>query len=66
MSVFFCEKIKDIQMILQLSKCLSATNICGQNMFLMCDFISDRVKSLILKTCKSINLQTIHISMDSL
>ena len=44
-------------MILQLSEYLSAINICGQNMFLMCDFIfmqhnshSDRVKSLNLKT----------------
>ena len=30
---FFYEKLEDIQMILQLSECLSATNICGQNMF---------------------------------
>ena len=60
-------------MILQLFGWLSATNICGQNTFLTCDFIfmqhnshSDRVKSLSLKTCKSINLQAIHIYKDSL
>ena len=36
---FFCEKLEDIQMILQLSECLSAANICEQNMFPMCDFM---------------------------
>ena len=35
----YCEKLEDIQMILQLSECLSATNICEQNMFSTCDFI---------------------------
>ena len=46
-------KTEDIQMILQLSQCLSSTNICGQNMLLMCNFIfmqhnrhSDKVKSM--------------------
>ena len=34
-----CEKLGDIQMILQLSECLSATNICEQNMFSRWDFI---------------------------
>ena len=55
------QSTEDIQIILHLSKCLSATNICGQNMLLTCDFIfiqhnsySDRIKSLNLKTCKSI------------
>ena len=31
------EKLEDIQMILQLSECLSATNICEQNTFPACD-----------------------------
>ena len=35
----FCEKLEDIQMILQLSECLSATNICEQNTTPMCDFM---------------------------
>ena len=35
--LYFCEKLEDIQMILQLSECLSATNICEQNKFPMCD-----------------------------
>ena len=69
----FLRKMEDIQTILQRSECLSAAKICGQNMFLMCNFIfmqhnshSDKVKSLNLKTCKSINLKPIHIYMDSL
>ena len=38
--ITFCKKKqKDIQMILQLSKCLSATNICEENMFPTCDFM---------------------------
>ena len=35
-----CEKLEDIQTILQLSECLSATNICEQNTFSMGGFIS--------------------------
>ena len=62
---FILAKTEDIPMTLQLCKCLFATNICGQNRFLMCDIISDRVKSFISKTCKFINLQTIYIYMDS-
>ena len=34
-----CEKLGDIQMILQLSESLSATNMCEQSMFSRCDFI---------------------------
>ena len=34
-----CEKRGDIQMTLQLSECLSVTNICEQNTFARCDFI---------------------------
>ena len=34
-----CKKLEDIQMILQLSELLSATNICEQNTFSTCDFI---------------------------
>ena len=33
---FINEKLEDIQMILQLSECLSATNICEQNTFPAC------------------------------
>ena len=57
-----------IQMILQLSKCLSATNICEQNTIPMCDFMFMQHKTYSDKvsTCKSINLQTIHIYMGSL
>ena len=51
MSIFL-RKMEDIQMILQLSECLSATNICEQDTFLTCDFIfmqynshSDNVKA---------------------
>ena len=66
---FFLRKIEDTQMILQQSECLSATNICGQNTLLPCNFIfmqhnshSDMVeslnlKSLNLKTCKLINIR---------
>ena len=34
-----CEKWEDIQMILQLSECLSVTNICDHNTFARCDFV---------------------------
>ena len=66
---FFLRKIEDTQMILQQSECLSATNICGQNTLLTCNFIfmqhnshSDMVeslnlKNLNLKTCKLINIR---------
>ena len=40
--VFLGEKLEDIQMILQLSERLSATNICEQN---MCDFMFMQHKS---------------------
>ena len=70
--LFFSRIMENIQ-ILQLSECLSATNIYGQNTFLTCDFIfmqhnshSDKFKSLNLRTCKSINLQSIHIYIDSI
>ena len=36
---FFCKKLLDIQLILQLSRCLSVTNISKHNMFGMCDFM---------------------------
>ena len=38
---FFCEKLEDIQMTLQLSKCLFATNICGKKKkkISTCDFM---------------------------
>ena len=40
MSIFFAVlKLEDIQKILQHSECLSATNICEQNMFPTCDFM---------------------------
>ena len=35
----FNEKLEDIQMISQLSECLSATKIREQNMFPACDFM---------------------------
>ena len=64
MSSSFKNKI-DIHLILQLSRCLSATFVCKHNTFSMYDFMfmlhnsnSNKVKSLNLKTCKSINLQT--------
>ena len=31
--------LEDIQMVLQLSESLYATNICEKNMILMCDFM---------------------------
>ena len=37
--LFFFEKLEDIQMILQLSRCLFATNIYEQNMIPMYDFM---------------------------
>ena len=33
------QKVEDTQMILQLFKCIFATNICEQNMFPTCDFM---------------------------
>ena len=36
--IFFFAKLADIQMKLQLLECLSATNICEQNMFPTCNF----------------------------
>ena len=44
----FCETLEDIQMILQLSECLSATNICEQNM----------LPCAILCLCNTIVIQT--------
>ena len=37
--LIFCEKLEDIQMILQLSECLSAINICEQITIPTCDFM---------------------------
>ena len=56
----------DIQLILQLSGCLSVTNI-SKHMFFTCDFMLQhksflKGKSLNLKTC--INLKSIFIYMD--
>ena len=54
------------QMKLQLSGCFSATNICKHNVFHMRFYVYatqksfQQGKSLNLKICKSINLQTIH------
>ena len=60
-------------MNLQLSVCLSATNMTKHNMFSMWDYMFmqhndhfNKGVSLNLKTGKSMNLQTIHIYMDSL
>ena len=67
----FCKEV-DMQMILQMSGCLELQQICKHSTFSTCDFMFmqhtshyDKV-SLNLKTCKSINLQAIHIYMDSL
>ena len=60
-----CKKL-DIQITLQLFMCLSAANICKHNTFSMCNttvIMSRYSKSINLKTCKSMNLQTIHIYM---
>ena len=44
----FLWKTEDIQMTLQLSECLSATNIWEQNLFPTCDFMfMQHIKSLI-------------------
>ena len=43
--LIFCEKLDNIQMILQLSECLSAINICEQNTIAMCDFMFMQHKS---------------------
>ena len=71
-NVYFCKKLEDIQMLLQLSECLSATNLCEQITFPTRNFMfmqpnrnSDKI-SLNLKTWKSINLRTMHIYMDTL
>ena len=42
--LIFCEKTGRHKMILQLSECLSATNICEENMFPMCEIL-DLLKS---------------------
>ena len=68
LSNFLQKQLEDIQMILQLAECLFAINTCEQNMIPTCHFMfmqhnshSDKVS-----LCKSINLQTIYIVMDSL
>ena len=44
--LFFCKNLEDIQMILQLSECLFATNICEQNVIPTCDFMFIQHNSL--------------------